>query len=136
MGSEMCIRDRDAGAENENTAENRTGSPPPIPGTYCEIEMRGKTLPERIVIPIDAVRDGEVFVVTDNRLKRKTIEIEMAEGQFAVVKSGLKAGDKLVVSEPETAIDGVLVSPEEDSKWSELIRVLSAKDAGFGELSQ
>lgn len=135
-GRVVIAFDEDLAAENENIAQNRSGSPPPVPGTYCEIEMRGKTLPERVVIPVDAIRDENVFVVSNNRLKRKTIEIEMTEGQFAIVKSGLQAGDKLVVSEPETAIDGVLVRLEEDSKWSELIGSLSAKDAGFGEINQ
>jgi len=62
---------------------------------------------------------GKHFLYTiDKNSVVKSTEIEIAQtttGQFFVVKSGLKAGDRIVIEGSETLKDGVKIKPEEQS---------------------
>ena len=115
----------------------RTGdnSPPPVPGTYCEVELRAKPLENVIVVPRSAIRDGCVYVVkenaeegyTGNRLYKQPVGLGLVQNSFAVVESGLEVGDQVVVSDPTPAIEGMLVEAEVDAKLEESIRVQAGK---------
>ena len=106
----------------EKEGKARQNGPPPVPGTYCEVELRGKPLTDSFVIPRSAIREGAVFIVDgDNRLRKREVEILLVQGSFASVKSGLSAGDRVVVSDPTPAIEGMLVDPKSDNElWQEL----------------
>ena len=91
--------------------------PPLAPGMFCEVELRGKPQPDRIAIPRSAIRGDHVYVVNaENRLERRTIQIAFSQGGVACLESGLASGDKLVVSDPTPAIEGMLVDPVLDEQ--------------------
>ena len=89
--------------------------PPPVPGTYCEVELRGPAIEDTIIVPRSAVRDKSVFVVdAENRLRKREIEVGIVQDNFLSVMSGLQPSDRVVVSDPTPAIEGMLVDPRLD----------------------
>lgn len=106
--------------------------PPPVSGTYCEVELRGKVQPDRIVVPRTAIRDEHVYVLDDeNRLVRREIVVAVTQSDLAVIESGLQPGETLVVSDPSPAVGGMLVDPVVDEELASSVR--SAAN-GEGEL--
>jgi len=51
----------------------------------------------------------------ENRLETRQLEIELVQPDYVVVRSGLKASEKLLISDIVPAIEGMLVNPQEDS---------------------
>lgn len=97
--------------------------PPLVKGTYCEVEFRGATLGQRVVIPRTAVNSGHVYVLnTESRLERRPVRTAFTQSNFVVISEGLKAGDTLVVSDPTPAIEGLLVQPVEDVEAASSLR--------------
>lgn len=107
----------------EREGEARATGPPPLRGTYCEVELRAKPLPGSLVVPRSAIHnEGVVFVVDgENRLRRRVIEIGLIQNNFAVISKGLNVGDRVVVSDPTPAIEGMLVDPEVDESLARTI---------------
>jgi hypothetical protein len=68
-------------------------------GEYLKANVAGRLIPNSIVIPNDAIYQGSyVYVVEENLLKRRNVELLWKNESDAIVKSGLKAGDQLVVT--------------------------------------
>jgi multidrug efflux pump subunit AcrA (membrane-fusion protein) len=100
--------------------------PPLVKGMYCAVELRGRKPRQQLVIPRSALhgdRHGEVFVLdADNRLHRRAVVVAYAQSGFACIRSGLTAGEVIVVSDPMPAIPadptrgqrGMLVTPVDD----------------------
>ncbi len=86
--------------------------PPLKRGTYCRIEVRAKPRAGVLVVPRSALRDGAVFVLDgDSRMTRAHVQVEFTQGELAVIREGLEAGARVVVSPPSPAIRGMLVDP-------------------------
>ena len=84
-------------------------------GMFCEIELRGSARPRRLVVPRLAIHDNHVYVLdSESKLERREVELEMAQGSFAVVQAGLAQGETLVVSDPTPAVIGLRVKPIQD----------------------
>lgn len=106
--------------------------PPLVQGMYCEIELRGAARMGRVVIPRSALRDGHVYVVDDdNRLQQRNVDVGFAQSNFFCLRDGLQAGERLVVSDPTPAIEGMLVDAMVDQR---LQQRLIAEAAGEGRL--
>jgi RND family efflux transporter MFP subunit len=86
-------------------------------GTTIAVESEHAIAP-KILVPSAAVVDGEggryVWVLADNGTKvaRRVIEVAGTEGDKAVVKSGLAAGDRVVVVGVHSLHDGQAVAGE------------------------
>ncbi len=90
--------------------------PPLAPGMFCEVQLRGKPRTGQIVIPRTALRDGHVYLVNDeNRLERRPVEVAFSQGGLSCLSGGLQPGDRLVVSDPTPAVEGMLVEPLVDA---------------------
>jgi multidrug efflux system membrane fusion protein len=91
--------------------------PPLSPGMFCEVELRGAPRPDRVVVPRTSVRDRIVYLVNDeNRLEARPVEVAFSQGGFSVIAKGLSGGERLVVSDPTPAIEGMLVEPMLDDQ--------------------
>ncbi len=89
--------------------------PPLVRGVFCEVELGGRARTNQIVIPRLAVHGDHVYIVNDrSRLERRAVVVEFVQSDIAVIRSGLRAGETLVVSDPTPAIDGQLVQAESD----------------------
>lgn len=106
--------------------------PPLVQGMYCEVELRGSPRPGRVVIPRSAVHEGHVYLVADDsRLQHRAVEVDFAQAGFVCLRSGLKGGETLVVSDPVPAIDRMLIEPVlDESTRSRLV----AEAIGEGSL--
>ena len=84
--------------------------PPLLDGTFCRITLTGEPRTSQVVVPRSTIYDGGVYVLdADSRLRRRDIAVQFVQGSFAVISSGLKGGESLVVSDLTPAVDGMLV---------------------------
>lgn len=86
---------------------------PLLPGALVEVELIGADRAVHPVVPRLAVQNGQVFTVVDGRLQRKPVTIEFRQGDQVAISEGLRAGEKIVISDPGLAIDGSLVEVTE-----------------------
>ena len=88
------------------------GSPIKI-GQYVTAEIEGKALTNALVIPSSAIYQGSyVYTVEKGLLMRKEITLGWQNGKQAIVKSGLVAGDVLVLTSLGQVSSGTPVSIE------------------------
>ncbi len=103
--------------------------PPLVKNMYCEVELSGYTRNKSPVIPRSALRqDDTVYLVSaDNRLERRKVQVDYAQGNVVSVKAGLVPGDRIVVSDIVPAIDGMLLELQDDTG---LLKSLIAEAVG------
>ena len=98
---------------------------------FCEVELRGAFRTDQFVVPRTCVRDGAVYLVNyKNRLVRRPVTLVFSQGAMSVVATGLEAGERLIVSDPTPAVEGMLVNPTPDIAIAER---LVAEAAGEGD---
>ncbi|MBT3886352.1 MAG: efflux RND transporter periplasmic adaptor subunit [Rhodospirillaceae bacterium] len=106
--------------------------PPLAKNMYVEVELRGRVRAGETVIPRSALRDGKAFVVTaDNRLQIRSVKLRLSLGGVAVIESGIKAGERIVISDLIPAIDGMLLDPAADAGARARLIAEAAGKAGF-----
>ncbi|MDP6787357.1 MAG: hypothetical protein QGI13_09550 [Rhodospirillales bacterium] len=94
----------------------RPGRRPPLAkNMFVEVELTARPRPGRVVVPRAALRDGRLLVAgADDRLSIRKVEISFRQTNFAVVSSGLAAGERVVLSDLIPAVDGMLLAPLAD----------------------
>lgn len=91
--------------------------PPLVKNMYVEVEIRGRPRPGAVVVPRGALTGGEVRIVgPDGRLRTREVEVDFVQTNFVVVRSGLEAGERVVVSDLPFAVDGMRLAPVEDEE--------------------
>ncbi len=96
--------------------------PPLVQGMFCEVELRGTVRKNRVVIPRLALHGEHVYLLDqENRLRRRIVVVEFSQANFVCLSSGLRRGERLVVSDPVPAIEGMRVRPIEDRALAERI---------------
>lgn len=89
--------------------------PPLSKGMFVQVVLRGRKQHARVVIPRNAIRNSNVYVVDqNNRLLKKPIEILFNQGSFSVIASGLEKGEQVLISDPVPAVSGMLLNPQLD----------------------
>ena len=85
--------------------------PPLAVGMYVEAEIDGRTARDVTVLPRQALRGrDQVLVVTpDDRLSFRTIDVLRTSTESVIVRSGLQAGELVVISPLDTPTDGMRV---------------------------
>ena len=82
-----------------------------------EVELFAPAMDKQVVVPLSALHNGQVYVMdAENRLDIRKVQTFFSQGGFAVLKSGVKPGDTVVISDLQSAIKGMLLNPQEDSK--------------------
>jgi RND family efflux transporter MFP subunit len=96
------------------------GSKPPLTkNMFVEVQLKGRPRPGQIVIPRAALHGTNVYIVNNKgRLEIRPVEVAFSQSDFAVIKSGLKAGEKIVISDPIPAISGMLLETTLDLQAS------------------
>ena len=77
-----------------------------LPGALVEVTLEGRPHQAMPVVPRTVIRNGQIFLVENGRLLRRPVETAFTEGDYVALKSGAKAGDTVVVSDPGLAMDG------------------------------
>jgi RND family efflux transporter MFP subunit len=95
--------------------------PPLMRGMYCEVELRGPPISEALVIPREALHEGNTVYLVDeeSRLEVRPVRIAFHQSDFSVIEEGLTPGDAVVVSDLIPAIERMLIDPTEDGERSE-----------------
>ncbi len=89
--------------------------PPLVKGMFVEVVLRAKPLKSKLVVPQSAIHDGRVYVLgAGNRLVIKDVTVGYSRDDFATVRDGLIAGDRIVVTDLIAAQPGMLLAPVED----------------------
>ncbi|SMD00285.1 hypothetical protein SAMN02746065_12016 [Desulfocicer vacuolatum DSM 3385] len=127
--------------------------PPLLTNMYVEVELRGRMIPDQLVVPATAVHEGRIYIAgTDNRLKIKKVEVAWVAGDLAVLSSNdfsddsendlnsihpmITPGETLVISDLVPAIEGMLLNPIQDKETARRIQTTAAGHALFNSLSQ
>ena len=82
-------------------------------GLFVEALIDGITLKNIFSIPVNAISENnEVYIVNnDNELESRQLSILKKYSDFVIVKDGLKAGERIVISKLSTASNGIKVNP-------------------------
>lgn len=89
--------------------------PPLQRAMYTRVRLAAPSPQPRLVVPATAVHQGELYLVdSDNRLRRRTVDIAFEQGDLAVIGEGLAPGERIVVDDLPLAIDGTLLAPQRD----------------------
>ena len=88
------------------------GKRPPLQKNFfCEVVLFSQARPNSIVIPRSSLHENKVYRVTaDGRLEKKEVTVDFFQGNVAVIRSGVQAGDRIIVSDVIPAIEGMLLS--------------------------
>lgn len=102
--------------------------PPLLPNMFCEVELQGNPNPPAIVIPRSALHGNAVYTVnSENRLERKTVEVDFEQGEIAVLRSGIETGETVIITDLVPAVEGMLLNPIQDAE-----AVASLRDEATG----
>jgi RND family efflux transporter MFP subunit len=102
--------------------------PPLFRDVFCEVELWGKSISNRVVVPRTALHGKKLFVIDDeNRLRGREVDVLFEQDEFAVIAGGVESGERIIVSDPSPAIEGMLVRPEHDD---ELLARIVAEASG------
>lgn len=98
---------------NDPFSMERDGQAPIKIGQYVTAELTGKTLQDALVVPNTAIYQGSyVYVVENELLQRRDIEIAWQNDSEAIIASGLKHGDALVTTPLGRVTSGIRVSTQ------------------------
>ena len=89
--------------------------PPLVKGLFVNVELRGRARLDSVVIPRNALHGNTVYwVKSDSRLEIRKVDVAMSGTEFVIIRSGLNAGDQIVVSDLQPAIAGMLLKTVDD----------------------
>ena len=82
-------------------------------GLFVEAQIDGIILKDIYSIPVNAISENNevYFVNNDNELESRQISILKKYSDFVIVKDGLKAGERIVISKLSNASNGIKVNP-------------------------
>lgn len=94
----------------------RPGQRPPLTkGMFVEVVLGAPQI-TGFLVPRSALRDGRVLLAdAEDRLRAAQVDSRIVQGDFALIAAGLTAGDRVVVSAPSPALDGMLLQVSEDT---------------------
>jgi len=84
-----------------------------LPGMFVDVAIRGRHLKDVILVPRYAVHNrDEVWLIKENKLYIKKVNIIRRDKQYAYVDVGLENQDVIVISPLDTVTDGMKVRLE------------------------
>ncbi|NND17793.1 MAG: hypothetical protein HKN98_04370 [Silicimonas sp.] len=89
--------------------------PPLTKGMFVEVSLQGK--PESgIWVPRSALREGRLLLVdAENRLRSVEVNTTLVQDGMALVAGGVSQGSRILVSQPGSVVDGMLLTVTEDT---------------------
>ena len=104
--------------------------PPLKVGQFVEARIQGRRLDDVFVLPRGAVRgENEIFVVdTENRLRRRRVDIAWRDADNVVVARGLSPQERVSLTPLPFAADGVLVRIEGEETEAAQVRLSRGED--------
>ena len=78
-------------------------------GMFVNAEIKGLSFPGVTVVPRSAVKDDMIWVVIDEKLRRKSVEVIRYEKDFAFISNGLNKNDRILITRLSSYVDGMPV---------------------------
>ncbi len=92
--------------------------PPLLKGMYTAVTFLAPPRPA-LVIPRRALHEGRVYLAgDDDKLEIRPVKVAFREGEFVVVRDGLKPGERLVLSDVVPVIEGLPLKPVVDEAFA------------------
>ena len=89
------------------------GRPPLSVGLFVDAEVVGRSVDSVFEVPRGALVGADrLWLVEDGRLALRQVGILRSDPDVAIVSDGLESGDRISLTILETAVDGMLVTPE------------------------
>ncbi len=89
--------------------------PPLSKGMFVQVNLSGHAQAQRLVVPRSAVRAKTVYVMNaEQRLEIRPVEVLFNQADISVIKSGLNAGEQVLVSDLVPAVEGMLLEAHPD----------------------
>lgn len=89
-------------------------------GSFVEVNIEANELSDVIRLDRDYVRDDEtVWIMEDEELRIKPVEITFQDSEYAYISSGMDEGDQVVTTNLSTVSDGAPLRLEEDENNDE-----------------
>lgn len=107
--------------EKEEQDEAKPRGIPLLLSSFVDVEVRGPTVEGLIEIPRQAIRDGDkAFVFAkDSTLAVRPVEIFWERPDTVLIESGVKDGERVIVSPIATAVDGMKLRDQGDEPTEE-----------------
>lgn len=85
-----------------------------LPGMFVEVQIQGVEVKDVFALPRGVLRDNDtVWIVDDeNKLRIRNIDILRKERDEVLVRSGVQAGERLVMTNISAAAEGMLLRPQ------------------------
>lgn len=95
------------------SVDNETAETPLTVGLFVEAEIEGRLAEDVVVLPRNALRNGnQVLVVDDdNRLRYRDVKPLRMYRDQVLIREGLEAGERVCISPLQTVIEGMPVEP-------------------------
>ena len=85
--------------------------PPLLKGMYVAVEFSAPA-EKMLVVPRKAIHQGRVYIATDNnKLEIRAVNILYKQGQLVVINQGIKAGEKIIITDVIPVIEGLPLKP-------------------------
>lgn len=84
-----------------------------LPGMFVEVQLHGSQIADVIGVPRGALHDNDTVWVVDenNQMRIRSVEIVRRERDEVLVRAGVAAGEKIVLTNLSGAADGMLLRP-------------------------
>lgn len=90
------------------TSDQLQGAPKLMIGTFVEVNIQADSISNVVRMDRDLVRSNQTaWVMKDNLLEIRELDIILTDNQYAYIKSGLEDGDKVVSTNLSTVTNGV-----------------------------
>ena len=90
---------------------------PLLINAYVTLSIQGQTINNAIALPRRCARDGNtVWIARDGRLVVVPLDILWKNEKTLFVRSGVKPGDQIIVSELSSAVEGMAIRVEESNR--------------------
>ncbi|MBO0340427.1 efflux RND transporter periplasmic adaptor subunit [Flagellimonas profundi] len=90
------------------TSEELEGAPKLMIGTFVEVNIQADSIPDVVRLDRDLVRTNQTaWVMKDNLLEIRELDIVLTDNQYAYVQSGLEDGDQVVTTNLSTVTNGI-----------------------------
>lgn len=91
--------------------------PPLVTNMYVQVILSGLPVPGRFIIPRSALHQGNIYLCNgNNRLEIRKVPIDFVMEELAVLEKGVKADERVVLSDLVPAVDNMLIQPVEDDE--------------------
>ena len=78
-------------------------------GMFVNAEIEGLSYSGVTIVPRNAVKDDMIWVVENQKLRRKSIEVIRLENDFAFIADGLNKNDRVLITRLSSYVDGMPV---------------------------